>query len=113
MNHAVINGIVAAVNENRRIHMRKLRVRNNIFVVARKSVKGRKLDYYMQMPDGKENYMFTKNYSTECYQICRAGVPINQVLGIRRRNAAVMNMVKYLNFMMPYFVEYFELKTAV
>lgn len=92
--------------------MRKLRVKNNIFVVARKSVKRNKLDYYMQMPDGEENYMFTKNYSTECYQICRAGAPINRILGIRRRNPAVMKLVNYMNFMMPYFIEYFELKTA-
>jgi hypothetical protein len=92
--------------------MRKSRVKNNIFVVARKSVKGNKLDYYMQMPDGRESYMFTKNYSMKCYQICRSGVPINRILGIRRRNPAVMKLVNYTNFMMPYFIEYFELETV-
>lgn len=93
--------------------MSKVRVKNNVFIVARKSPAGKKLDYYMQLPDRKENYMFTRNYSTECYETCKAGIPINQALGIKSRNSAVMNLVKYLNFMMPYFVEYFELSVVV
>lgn len=90
--------------------MKKVRVENNIFIIARKSTRGKLLDYYMQFPNGEEDYLCTKNYSTECFEMCKAGIPINQVLCSRRRNPAVMKLVNYLNFMMPYFIEYFELK---
>jgi len=55
--------------------MKKVKVENNIFVVARNSAKKGKLDYYMQLPDKTECYMFTRNFSAQCYSICRAGVP--------------------------------------
>lgn len=93
--------------------MKKTKIENNIFIVARKSVmNNRKLDYYMQLPNREENYMFTRNYSTECYEACKAGIPVNRLLHTKQRNRAVMNLVSYLNFMMPYFVEYFELDPA-
>ena len=37
--------------------MKKVKVENNIFVVARNSAKKGKLDYYMQLPDKTECYM--------------------------------------------------------
>ena len=92
--------------------MRKIRVHNNIFIVAKRSPKCKKLDYYMQMPDKTECYMFTRNYSTVCYDICKAGIPINKILGERSRNEAVMRLVNYLNLTMPYFAEVFNLKKA-
>lgn len=92
--------------------MKKKRVRNNIFVVARKSPRDKKLDYFMQLPNKEENYLFTKNYSAKCYDVCKAGIPINKLLGTRENNPAVMCLVKYLNYMMPYFIEYYELETA-
>ena len=42
--------------------MKKVKVENNIFVVARNSAKKGKLDYYMQLPDKTECYMFTRNF---------------------------------------------------
>ena len=90
--------------------MKKVRVENNIFIIARKSRRGKLLDYYMQFPNGEEDYLCTKNYSTKCFEMCKAGIPINQLLYSRRRNPAVMKLVNYLNFMMPYFVDYFALK---
>ena len=91
-------------------YMRKIRVHNNIFIIAKKSPKCRKLDYYMQMPDKTEYYMFTRNYSTVFYEICKAGTPINKILSERTRNEAVMSLVNYLNLTMPYFAETFNLK---
>ena len=90
--------------------MKRVRVENNIFIIAKKSTKERLLDYYIQLSNGDKEYLFTKNYSTECFEMCKAGMPINQLLCSRRRNPAVMKLVNYLNFMMPYFVEYYELK---
>lgn len=90
--------------------MKKVKLHNNIFIVARKSKQMKKLDYYIQMPDNKEFYLFTRNYSKVCYDICKAGIPVNKVMRERTRNEAVMRLVKYLNFTMPYFVEVFDLK---
>lgn len=92
--------------------MKKVKLDNNIFIVARKSKQNRKLDYYIQMPDNKESYLFTRNYSKVCYDICKAGVPVNKVLRERTRNEAVMSLAKYLNFTMPHFAEVFDLKMA-
>lgn len=92
--------------------MKKVKVENNIFVVARNSAKKGKLDYCMQLPDKTECYMFTRNFSAQCYSICRAGVPVNSLLHTRSRNRAVMKLAGHMNFMMPYFVEYFDLKAA-
>lgn len=93
--------------------MKKIKLHNSIFIVARKSKKNRKLDYYIQMPDNKEFYLFTRNYSKVCYDICKAGAPVNKVLRERTRNEAVMGLVNYLNFTMPYFAEIFDLKIVV
>lgn len=89
--------------------MKKTHLENNIFIVARKSQNDKKLDYYMLLPNKKEEYMFTRHYSTICYETCKSGIPVNYMLHIRKRNPAVMNLVKYLKFMMPYFIDYFQL----
>lgn len=90
--------------------MKKVRLNNNIFIVAKKSKQDRKLDYYILMPDNKEFYLFTRNFSKVCYDICKSGTPVNRILGERTRNPAVMRLVNYLNFTMPYFVETLDLK---
>lgn len=92
--------------------MKQTKIENNVFIVARKTVRGKELDYYIQLPDKEEHYMFTRAYSAKCYEVCKAGIPINRVLHVRCRNQALMNMANHLKFMMPYFVEYFELGTV-
>ena len=44
--------------------------------------------------------------------MCKSGVPINSVLYGKKNNTAFMNLSKYLNFMMPYFIEYYGLAVA-
>ena len=82
--------------------MKKISIKNNIFMIAKKNGQ-RKLDYYLKMRDGREYYMFTRDHSASCYEICKSAIPVNKV-------TAIMGLVKYLNFMMPYFVEYYGLK---
>lgn len=48
--------------------MKKVKVENNIFVVARNSAKKGKLDYYMQLPDKTECYMFTRKFFSAVLQ---------------------------------------------
>lgn len=91
--------------------MAKKSVNNNIYLVAQKSdKKERKLDYYLELPNGKREYAFTRNYSAICYMACKSKVPVNRVLYARKRNEAFMGLVKYLNYIMPYFIEYFGLE---
>ena len=40
------------------------------------------------------------------------GAPINSILHGKKNNTAFMRLVKYLNFMMPYFVEYYDLEVV-
>lgn len=89
---------------------KKYSVGNNNSILARMA--NNKLDYYLRTPKGDELYLFTRNYSTTCYEMCKSGVPINTVLYARKKNTAFMNLSKYLNFMMPYFEEYYELSVA-
>ncbi|MBQ8800654.1 MAG: hypothetical protein IJZ55_13955 [Lachnospiraceae bacterium] len=90
--------------------MRKVNLKNNVFLVAREVQKDKKmLEYFLQLPDGTEEYVFSKNYSSACYGRCKSGVPVNEVLYGKMRNDAFMNLAKHLRIMMPYMVEYLGL----
>lgn len=85
-------------------------VKNNNTIIAKKAYN--KLDYYLRTHAGDELYLFTREYSTTCYEMCKSGAPINSILYGRKNNKAFINLSKYLNFMMPYFVEYYDLAVA-
>ena len=90
--------------------MKKLNLKNNVFLVAKEVQKERRtLEYYLRMPDGTEKYIFSKNFSSACYGVCKSGVPVNEVLYGRMRNTAFMNLAKHLRIMMPYMAEYLGL----
>lgn len=89
--------------------MKKVNLKNNIFLVVKKSKnKAKKLDYYFKLPNGDIKYAFTRRYSTTCYEAFKSGMPINEALHCKKNNIAFMSMVKYLNFMMPYFIDYYN-----
>ncbi len=85
-------------------------LKNSNTIMARKA--NNKLDYYLWTPTGKKLYLFTREYSTTCYEMCKSGAPINSILFGRKNNIAFMNLSKYLKFMMPYFVDYYDLVPA-
>ncbi len=89
---------------------RRYSVKSNYMIVAKKA--NNNLDYYLKTPTGEILYLFTRAYSTACYDLCRGGAPINNVLYAKKHNEALMKLSKYLNFMMPYFIDYYELETA-
>ena len=89
---------------------KKYSVKNSYSIVAKK--KARQLDFYVRSHAGEEFYLFTRKYSTTCWETCKSGVPINTILHGRRDNQAFMNLSKHLNHMMPYFVDYYELEVA-
>lgn len=87
---------------------KKYAVKNNNTIMAKKA-HNNKLDYYLRTPAGDELYLFTRKYSTTCYEMCKSGTPIHSILYGKKNNTAFMNLSKYLNFMMPYLVEYYDL----
>lgn len=89
---------------------KKYSVKNSYRIIAKKQA--RKLAFYVRSNSGEEFYLFTRKYSTTCYELCKSGVPINSILHGRRDNEAFMNLSKHLNHMMPYFVDYYELQVA-
>ncbi|MBO5352963.1 MAG: hypothetical protein J6A77_06655 [Lachnospiraceae bacterium] len=87
---------------------KKYSLKNSTTITAKKA--NNKLDYYLRTLSGEEIYLFTREYSTTCYETCKSGAPINSVLYGKKNNTAFMRLVKYLNFMMPYIVEYYDLE---
>ncbi|MDY3121452.1 MAG: hypothetical protein SOW26_02820 [Suipraeoptans intestinalis] len=106
MNYKLFNQLMTEVTSM----AKKYSVKNSNTIMARKA--NNKLDYYLRTSTGEELYLFTREYSTTCYEMCKSGAPINSVLFGRKNNTAFMNLSKYLNFMMPYFVDYYDLVTA-
>ena len=88
--------------------MKKLNVKNNVFLIAQESWKGcRKLDYYLILKNGKKYYAFSRDYFRRCHILCQGATPVNTILKIREHNKAVMNLKKYLGRMMPFLMEYY------
>lgn len=94
--------------------MCKLSFKNNIYFVAKRSIKSRNnIDYYLLIPGRGYEYAFTKTFQKCCYNTYKAPVLLNKVLHDRKNNIALMNLKKYLNYMMPYLVEYLGLEHLV
>lgn len=93
--------------------MKSIRVKEKYRLTARlKRLEGgeRKLDYYLDIPEEGTMYLFTRNYSNTCYDACKSGIGVMNILYGRKRNVSYMNLVKCLKRMMPYLVEYYELE---
>ncbi len=41
--------------------------------------------------------------------MCKSGIRVNELSVTRSRNKSVMNLVNYLNIMLPYLREYYDL----
>lgn len=94
--------------------MCKLSFKNNVYFVAKRSEKNRdKLDYYLLIPGRGYEYAFTKDFKSGCYHAYKKPVLLNKVLHERKHNTALMNLKKYVNYMMPYLVEYLNLERLV
>ena len=58
---------------------------------------------------GRNRNAFSRNYSRHTYDLCKAGIRVNDLVSRRTRDTAVMNLVDYTNLMLPYFVEIYGL----
>lgn len=94
--------------------MCKMSFKNNINVVAKRSLKNRnRLDFYLIVPGRGYEYAFTRKYKKSCYNLCKSPVMLNKILYERRHDVALMNLKKYFNYMMDYLVEYLGLEDFV
>lgn len=79
-----------------------------LFLVARKDNRSNRLHYYFRMGNGKLEYVCTKKYSSKCYEICRSGIPLNDLLYHRKgkmKDRDFENLVNYIKYLWPYFQE--------
>lgn len=72
----------------------------------------RQLKYYLEMPGKERMYAFTRAYTNGTYNICKSGIRVNELSTKRSKDKAVMKLVNYLNFMLPYLTEYYDLKIS-
>lgn len=57
-------------------------------------------------------YAFSKTYTNNSYDLCKAGIRVNDLISRRTRDTGVMHVVKYTNLLLPYFVEEYALPLA-
>lgn len=94
--------------------MCKLSFKNNVYFVAKRSEKSQdKIDYYLLIPKRGYEYAFTREFKSGCYHAYKKPVLLNKVLHERKHNTALMNLKKYVNYMMPYLVECLNLEKLV
>ncbi len=74
--------------------------------------RNRVIDFYLTSPAGEKEYAFTRRYSNRSYDLVRGGISVKRLLSLRSKDCMVMNLVKYLSYMMPYFTEEIEWMAA-
>lgn len=92
--------------------MKHVRLDDNVRSVGIKQNEkdgNRKVSYYLRTGKNEMLYAFSRNYSRHTYDLCKAGIRVNDLVSRRTRDTAVMNLVDYTNLMLPYFVEIYGL----
>ena len=80
-------------------------ISDNVKLFCTRRTKGKKIDYFILLPNNKKIYAFTKPYTQSTYELCKAGISLKTLLTKRTRNTGIMNLVNYTSYMMPYFIE--------
>ncbi len=94
--------------------MKKMSIKNNIYVVAKVSRKFEdKLDYYLIVPGRGYEYAFTKKYKKSCYDFCKSPILLNKILYNRSHNESLMILKKYFKHNMSYLVNCLELESFI
>ena len=94
--------------------MKKVRVDNKVKLIGKKNFTGsdKLIDYYF-LPDSNERiYAFSKAYTNNSYDLCKAGIRINDLTQRRSHDTGIMRLVKYTKFILPYLAEEYELPMA-
>lgn len=103
-----------SLNQDRRKQMKRVRVADDVRLIGVKNFSGRVklVDYYLQVPNQSNIYAFSKIYTNNSYDLCKAGIRVNDLISRRTRDTGVMRVVKYTNLLLPYFVEEYALPLA-
>lgn len=92
--------------------MKKIILEEQVKIKGVKNFKGKDklIDYYLEIPgQNSKIYAFSKVYTQNTYDMCKAGIRVNELSGKRSRDRGVMRLVNYLNVMLPYLSEYYGL----
>ena len=85
--------------------MRKYdKVSNKVKVIGIKK-NSKMVDYYLVHPHYGREYAFTRKYTTKTYNLVKGGTPVKEVLTYRYHDRSVMDLIKYMKLMVPYFME--------
>lgn len=84
--------------------------KENIKIIGRKNFKGRDrlIDFYIIMSCGREEYVFSKKYSNNSYDLCKGGIRINELIVTKSRDFGIMRIVEHMKRMVPYIKEEFQ-----
>ncbi len=87
---------------------------SNMKPVGRKNFKGekKKIDYYIVTASNNRLYAFSYGYTANAYDMCKAGIRVNELASKCSRDMGIMKLVNYYNLMVPYLAEEYELKLA-
>lgn len=95
--------------------MKHVRLIGNVRLVGIKDKKRgekRRLCYYLKTDNNDFLYAFSRNYSRHTYDLCKSGIRVNDLISRRTRDTAVMNLVDYMNLMLPYLAEIYDLPVS-
>ena len=65
--------------------------------------------HYIEQPGMDRIYAFSKIFTQNTYDMCKSGIRVNELSTKRSRDRGVMRLVNYLNVVLPYLSEYYEL----
>ena len=96
--------------------MKKVNVKEQVWIVGEKGFDDndkRIITYYIETPEHERKYAFRQRYTHTTYDMCKNGIRVNALIGMKSSNPVVMRLVDRTKRMMPYLAEYYELNRAV
>ena len=91
--------------------MKKIILEEQVKISGIKNFRGEEklIDFYIEQPGQDKLFVFSKVFTQNTYNLCKSGVRVNELSCKKTRNKGVMRLVNYLNVMLPYLTEYYEL----
>lgn len=98
-------------SENGGTGMRKVILEGQVRLTGVKNFTGKDklIDYYIEQPGQDRIYAFSKTFTQNTYDMCKSGIRVNELSTKRSRDRGVMRLVNYLNVVLPYLSDYYEL----
>ena len=94
--------------------MKRIRNYGNLKLTAVKNFKGedKLIDYFIITEQNEKLYAFSKVYTHNTYNLCKGGIRIEALKSKKTKDSGISRLVKYMNYMMGYLVEYYNLNAA-